>query len=93
MTFDGEFLTGPVDAASVRTMFARERPGLEVRSVRLLGGGRDVRLQALDAEGRLYDRRRWQSPWLAIPHWYFWTSQQQAWTRRRGWQPGKLFAT
>lgn len=53
-----------VDAESVRLMLARELPNLEVNSVRVLGGGRDIRYRALNAEGHLYDLRRWDSPWL-----------------------------
>jgi hypothetical protein len=45
-------------------MLARALPDLEVNTIRVLGGGRDIRYQALDAEDRLYDVRRWDSPWL-----------------------------
>jgi aminoglycoside 2''-phosphotransferase len=45
-------------------MLARALPDLEVKTIRVLGGGRDIRYQALDAEDKLYDVRRWDSPWL-----------------------------
>jgi aminoglycoside phosphotransferase len=53
-----------VDADGIRLMLGRELPDLKVSSIQILGGGRDIRYQALDSEGRLYDRRRWYSPWL-----------------------------
>jgi len=53
-----------VESESVRLMLARALPDLELNSIRVLGGGRDIRYQALDAEDRLYDVLRWDSPWL-----------------------------
>jgi hypothetical protein len=54
-----------VDADGIKLMLARDLPDLRVSSIRVIGGGRDIRYQALDAENRLYDVRCWDSPCLA----------------------------